>query len=261
MGSPGPVPGQLDLFAERACLTRDLERALSAGDFGEAGRLRRLLEQTYGGTPETRALRFLDERVHLLDSTAPEIALSAWRASDAELEPHPFLRRLLHEGLFRRLLGGRGAEDLATACPSCLPAIARALASGLAPSTANGRAAARQLVHDALLEGRVLESLEFPWDEALGKLLAEHDAPCWLACLGTIRRLWPAPRPTTEDVDALSGPFRKPESTEEEARAFWSCLKVANEPDCPEAARHEARRRMKKLRRDFHALYMRQLRP
>lgn len=258
-GSAEPVPEQMDLFAERARLARDLEGALRGGDFPEARRLCRLFEETYGVTGETRALGFLEGLADALASPLPEEALRVWRALDSGIETHPWLRRLLREGVFRRLLRSHSADNLASVSPGSLPALAWVLASGPEASPEDGQREARRLVRDALLAGRRLESLDFPWDEALADLLAENDAPPWLACLGAIRRLWPAPRPASEDFDVLSRPFVEPASQEQAALAFWSCLRAAEDRDCAEGALHEARRRMKRLRPAFHALYMRRV--
>jgi hypothetical protein len=43
--------------------------------------------------------------------------------------------------------------------------------------------------------------------------------------------------------------------------AFWQCLRVAESPDCPYDLRHQARRRMKQLHPDLHALFMRRAAP
>ena len=260
-GGAEPGPEQIDLFAERACLARDLEGALREGDFPQARRLRRLFEETYGVSAETRALGLLEGLAGALASPFPEEALPAWRGldSDSGLEAHPRLRRLLREGVFGRLLRSHSADDLASVSPGSLPALAWVLASGPGASPEDAQREARRLVRDALLAGRRLESLDFRWDEALADLLAEDDPPPWLACLGVIRRLWPAPGPSSEDLDLLSGPFVEPASPEPAALAFWSCLRAAEDRDCAEGALHEARRRMKRLRPALHALYIRRV--
>lgn len=254
-----PPPGQLDLFAERARLARDLEGNLRGGDFPQARRLCRLFEETYGVSAETRALGFLEGLADALASPLPEEALPVWRGLDPSLETHPRLRRLLQEGVFGRLLSSHSADDLAAVSPGALPALAWVLAYGPGALPEDGKREARRLVRDALLAGRRLESLDFPWDGALADLLAEEDLPPWLACLGVIRRLWPAPRLSPEVVDVLSGPLVEPASHERAALAFWSCLRAAEDRDCAEPALHEARRRMKRLRPAFHALYMRRV--
>jgi hypothetical protein len=117
------------------------------------------------------------------------------------------------------------------------------------------------LVRDALRGGRRLESVDFDWDRALAELLAEDETPAWLACLGALRRLWPASRPAVDVVAQLSTPFREPPSAEEAGVLFWSCLQAAEDRDCPEPLLLEARRRMKRLSPAFHALYMRRAAP
>ena len=107
---------------------------------------------------------------------------------------------------------------------------------------------------------RWLDSLGFGWDAPIADLLAENETPRWLACLGLIRRLWPTPPATSGDLDALQAPFEIPGSTDAAAEAFWSCLRVAVDDECPEGALHEARRRMKALRPARHALFMRRAR-
>jgi hypothetical protein len=258
--SPEPAAGQIDLFAERACLARDLEAALRGGDFDVASRLRRLFEETYGASPETSALSFLEGQADVLASAPPEEALSVWRRLDLGLEEHPRIRRLLQEGVLRRLLRSHSAADLAAVSPASLPAIALVVASGLTASPEDGQREARRLIRDALLTGLRLEPLEFRWDPPLADLLAEDEEPTWLASLGVIRRLWPAPRPTSEDIDVLSRPFVEPAPGEQAALAFWSCLRSAEDRDCPERALQEARRRMKRLRPEFHAVHIRRVR-
>jgi hypothetical protein len=244
------------LFAERARLARDLEGALREGDFPQARRLRRLLE-TDGLSAETRALTFLERLADSLASANPEEALTVWRGLDSTLEKQPWLRRLLREGVWGRLLRSHSVDYLASVSPGSLSDLAWVLAFGPGAFTQDGKREARRLVRDALLAGSRLESLDFPWDKALMDLLAEHHPSPWLACLGVIRRLWPAPRLSSEVVAVLSGPFVVPASQEERALAFWSCLRAAEDRDCAEEELLEARRRMKNLQSDFHELYMR----
>jgi hypothetical protein len=257
--SSGP-PEQIDLFAERARIARDLDAALRDGDFPVARRLMRLFEETYGASEEIRALAFLDRHATALASPLPKEAVAAWRDVDPCLEGHPRLRRLLAQGVLGRLLESHPASALVSADPGALPAIARMLARG--PNPEDGRRAARRLVRDALLAGRRPESVDFDWDGAVADLLAEDEAPAWLACLGALRRLWPASRPGEEMVAALlSGPFREPASPEEAGEVFWSCLQAAEDRGSPEPLMLEARRRMKRLNPAFHALYMRRAAP
>ncbi len=258
-GSSDSVPEQFDLFAERARLARDLEGALREGDFPQVRRLRQLFEETYGPLPQARALGLLDLYSDQLASSSPQEALSALSGLGASLEAHQWLRQLVAEGVLGRLLHSYRAGDLAAASPDSLPGLARVLVAGQGVSPEDGKREARRLVRDALLAGRRLESLDFPWDAALADLLAEDEEPPWLACLGVIRHLWPAPRPAPEDLAALSEPPTDPASQRAAALTFWSCLRAAEDRDCTEATLYEARRRMKILRPDFHVLYMRRV--
>jgi hypothetical protein len=61
-------------------------------------------------------------------------------------------------------------------------------------------------VRDSLLAGRLLEARDFHDDPAVADLLAEDLDPRWLACLGRIRRLWPAPPPRGAEWESLLAP-------------------------------------------------------
>jgi hypothetical protein len=87
-------------------------------------------------------------------------------------------------------------------------------------------------------------------------VLAEDVTPRWLACLGLIRRLWTAP-PAEPDAVAFCGSGAGGLSDDEAALEFWHCLRVAENATCTDELVHEARRRMKLLHPELHALYMR----
>lgn len=212
--------------------------------------------RTYGVSTESRALGFLEDLADALASPLPREALPAWSVVDSGLAVFPRLRRLVEDGVLGRLLRFHAAPDLGAECPACLATLARMLAFGAGVPREDARRAACTLVRDALLAGRRLESLDFRWDESLADLLSEDEEPPWLACLGVIRRLWPAPRPSSGVVAALAGGLSEA-APQDEALAYWSCLQVAEDRDCDEAALHQARRRMKRLRPAFHELYMR----
>jgi hypothetical protein len=258
---PGPgtpeTDRQLDLFAERACLARELDAALAEGDFPRAREIRRQLEETYGVSEESRALGFLERLAAQLASELPEVAVPAWREVALELRRHPRLHRLVTDGVLGRLAEAHPAGTLLSHDPGALPELAETVER----RPGAGAPEARRLVRDALLEGRSLDPGDFSWDEPVADLLAEDEEPRWLACLGLIRRLWPAPQPATRDLDAVREPFVSPPSRDDAALAFWSCLRVAEHSGDDEAARHEARRRLKRLRPTLHALYMRRARP
>jgi hypothetical protein len=145
--------GQIDLFTERARLARDLEGALRGGDFPQADRLRRLFEENFGVSAETRALGFLERLADPLASALPEEALPAWYGLDSGLETHPRLRRLLREGVLGRLLCSHSAANLASVSPGSLPALAWVLAARPEASAEDGKREARCLVRRARVGG------------------------------------------------------------------------------------------------------------
>lgn len=249
--------GQIELFAGPVVIARELEAALGRGRFEEAAGLRRVLSDVYGPSRYTSGLGFLEQLGGPVWQRQPGDVLAVWTEIDGDLHDRAHLRARLREGVFRRLLESHRAEALAAADPECLPALAIVLAAGVGTTPEGGRRRARELVRDALLGGRSLESLAFKEDAALADLLAEDLSPRWLACLGLIRRLWSAPPPDEADIEAVRSPPAESRSDEEAALGFWRCLRVTESADCPEALLHEARRRMKRLRPDLHGVYMR----
>lgn len=249
--------GQIELFAQPAVLGRELEAALAAGRFERAARLRRILDDIYGPSLLTHGLGFLESLGTSLWDGPPAEALSVWTDIDSRLGERAHLRDQLRVGVFARLLASHAPEALVETRPECLPPLAAFLASGREGSLEAGRRRARGLVRDVLLAGRDLASQDFEQDEAVADLLAEDFPPRWLACLGLIRRLWPAPHPDESDLERFSNMSNEIRSKEEAALAFWRCLRVAESADTPEELLHEARRRMKRLSPELHALYMR----
>jgi hypothetical protein len=148
-------------------------------------------------------------------------------------------------------------RELVEARPECLPVLVRALGTGSGRSPEEARLEARGLVRDSLLAGRALDVLDFREDEALADLLAENLPPPWLACLGCIRRLWTAPPPRDSEWQTLRAIAENDAAEDDPAMAFWHCLRLAESPHCPDDLRHQARRRMKQLHPDLHALFMR----
>src|SRR6266568_3228594 len=257
----GQVPArddrQIELFAHPVVLARELEVALGRGRFEEAAGLRRLLGEAYGPSRDTVALGFLERLGGRVWQSQPGEALAIWAEIDGQLRERPHLRAGLREGVFRRLLESHRAQALVTARPDCLPALTAVLGSGVVTTPEEGRRRARELVRDALLDGRGLESLDFEGDAALANLLAENLPPRWLACLGLVRRLWSTPPPDEADIEALRSPPAETRSDEAAALGFWQCLRISESADSSDDLLHEARRRMKRLRPDLHGLYMR----
>lgn len=253
-----PDVGQIELFADRVVLARDLDLALEAGRFAHAAEILAALDEDYGPA----GVSVWRSALSRLAATAweedvPAAALEAWAEMGAQLTGEPALRRRVFTGAFTRLLRSHAAEALAAAQPRCLPALFRALALGLGRGPQDRGLEGRALVRDALLAGRVLEPLDFWSDADVADLLAEDHPPRWLACLGRLRRLWPAlPLPDPELV-ALAPIARGDVDPEDAALGFWHCLRLAESPGCPDELRQQARRRMKQLHPDFHARFMR----
>ena len=91
-------------------------------------------------------------------------------------------------------------------------------------------------------------------DARFADILAENHGPVWLACLGALRHLWPVPPADLSDLVQLA---LETLDDDERGRQFWACLQrtVSCSRDDPAAV--AARKRMKQLDADMHALYMR----
>jgi hypothetical protein len=245
---------QRDLFAPRAVLSREVEHALVEGRFDDVSSLRLRIEGEYGPCAETGDLGFADRLEGALRRGSPAVALAAWAEVNQALAGTGALRLRVRDGLFARLLGSHPPAALVDAWPPCLPVITELLARS---DGADGPRRGRLLVRDALLAGRALEPLDFRHDPPVADLLAEDRAAPWLACLGAIRRLWPALPAEPARLASLSS---EPPPDEESARQFWRCLLTAEDPTTAEDARHDARRAMKRLDPDMHGHYMRRAR-
>jgi hypothetical protein len=246
---------QLDLFADRAVLARELDAAIAGGRFEAVAALRARVEDDFGpGAAQTLA------PLACFDGVAwdpPDTALSAWADVDRLLAGRPQLREQVRAGVFGRLLRSHRPARLLAARPECLPALARVLRERPDRPPEEGRREARALVRDSLLAGRLLEALDFHDDPAVADLLAEDRDPRWLACLGRIRRLWPSTAPCGAEWESLGQVARGAARADHPALAFWGCLRLAESADCPDDLRQQARRRMKQLDPELHALFMR----
>ena len=255
--APGPAADdrQLGLFADRAVLSRELEAAIRGGRFEEVATLRERIEADYG----LDSARRLDPLARF-DGVAwdpPQTPLSLWLDVDRLLAVQPLLRAQVRTGVFSRLLRSHHPEALLAARPDCLPAIARVLREWPGREPEDGRRAARSLVRDSLLAGHPLEALDFQDDVPLADLLAEDRDPRWLACLGRIRRLWPSVPPRASEWNTLGQVASGEARVDHPALAFWDCLRLAERAECPDELRQQARRRMKQLEPELHALFMR----
>jgi hypothetical protein len=246
---------QLDLFADRAVLARELDAAIAGGRFEAVAALRARVEEDFG-PDAARSLASL-VRFEGVAWDPPDTPLSVWVEVDHLLAGQPRLRDQVRTGVFGRLLQSQRPARLLAARPECLPALARVLRERPDRSPEEGRRDARALVRDSLLAGRLLEALDFHDDPAVADLLAEDLDPRWLACLGRIRRLWPAPPPRGAEWESLGHVARGAAPVDHPALAFWGSLRLAESPDCPDDLRQQARRRMKQLAPELHALFMR----
>ena len=200
---PAEAPGtatddrQLDLFADRVVLFRELEAAIASGSFDEAHSLRAKIGESLG--PEaTRSLAPLDRLASLAWEGPPETPLAVWAEVDRQLADQPHLRDRVRGGAFARLLRSHGSERLLAARPDCLPALAHAVRSCLGRSPEEGRREARRLVRDSLLAGRALErsisGTTRPWPTSWPRASSRAGSPAWGASAGCGRAPRPAPR-------------------------------------------------------------------
>lgn len=131
------------------------------------------------------------------------------------------------------------------------PLINRLCAAASADERLAAEAAA--LLRDVLLGGGEPAPGDFD-DARIVDLLAENHRPVWLACLGALRQLWPVP---PADLSELAPVVADSQDDDERGREFWTCLRytVSCGRDDPTAV--AARKRMKQLDADMHALFMR----
>jgi len=249
---------QVTLFADRTVLLREIDYTLEQGEFEGALRALRALQDLYGSPAEGPPAASLESLAGLSWEDPGEV-LDGWVAIGPALQQA--LRKRAQTGVFVRLLAAHASEDLVRARPGCLPALASFLPVAPGRPEGEGRREARRLIRDALLAGRTLEPLHFTDDEAVEELLAEDLPPRWLACLGSLRRLWPAPPLSPSEIVVLGAGRTDALEADDPALRFWHCLRAAEAPGCPSEVLHEVRRRMKALRPDLHAAFMRRLPP
>jgi hypothetical protein len=237
-------PRQLALFSDHAILSRDLEGALQQGDFEHAAQIRMRMEETFG-PGASAGYAFLEHLTAGFHGERIDGALAGWRAAAEELAPHPGLERQVRRAFFRRVAGTWGGEAVAATAPAHLADVVNAMAVD-----PGGRRAGRRLVRDALLEGRPLLPGGFE-DAAVVEILAEDRPPPWLACLGAVRRVWPA------TAGRERGAPPAPPVGAGQARRFWYWLAVAESSGSTLEQVYEARAHLKRLDAELHALYMR----
>jgi hypothetical protein len=248
------LPGQRQLFTAERELIGQLEAALASGQFEDARRCRDALVGLEGPSSGTRDLTALDTVGDQGFWQRPlAVVLSEWLDLDSHLVDLPYLRQLIHDGALSRLLELYRPAELVRAEPSLLARLTNRLGATVvddgivAPDTA-------RLVRDALLDGCETAPGDFD-DDRLVDLLAEDQRPIWLACLGALRHLWPVPPAGPAELTLACSPI--PDDEDERGREFWVCLQCAIACGRDEPTAVAARKRMKLLHPDMHALFMR----
>ena len=260
---PPPPPDedfsrQMFLFEDRVLMIGELEQALRDADYRKALEAKTTLEQMYGAGAVPPGSSYLErlgadfwER-----PIDPGERLSGWRTIARSLDGGGQRFTRARNAFFRRLFLVESPVELIRHDPESVVPVANTLYE-LEDLTEGGR-----VIRDALLLGYDIRPLDLE-DEALSDLLSEDLAPRWLACLGGLRRLLPLPPLEPEEVTALeremsaaSDPL-EPLDDDERALSFWRCLRVARlGSSVNERLRQEARKRMKTLNPELHALYM-----
>jgi hypothetical protein len=164
----------------------------------------------------------------------------------------PHLQQLIGEGGLSRLLERHAPAELVHSAPTMIAPLTNRLCQA-AGTDERLPAEAAALLRDALLGG--FEPAPGDFDDArIVDLLAENHHPVWLACLGALRQLWPVP---PADLSELAPVVVDSQDDDERGREFWTCLRytVSCGRDDPTAV--AARKRMKQLDADMHALFMR----
>ena len=253
-GYEKPSGSQLLLFTDRIVLIEALSRAVASADYEEAARIECRLSLGWGEDAVPAALRFVRQlgAGFWERASEPAEALEAWPVIECSVAPGTALWRRARNGFFGRLLSMHSVEAVVSAHPAALRLVVGTLIDREAVADA------RRLVRDALLAGNNLD-MDGVEDPPLAGLLAEDLAPRWLASLGAIRRLWPLPRPAPEETGAIASGIHDALPPDEEARAeaFWDVLRLAElRGAIGEPLVHAARRRLKRLNEDLHALYM-----
>jgi len=247
------LPGQRGLFTAERELVGQIEAALASGRFEDARRHRDALVALDGSSARTGELGALDVvgDAGFWDRPLP-VVLHEWLTLHRHLDALPNLRRLIGDGGLSRLLERHAPTELVQAAPAMLaPLTNRQCAAEGADERLPAEAA--NLLRDALLGGCEPAPGDFD-DDRVVDLLAENHGPVWLACLGALRHLWPVPPADSSelapwDVDS--------QDDDERGRQFWSCLQRTVSCGRDDPAAVAARKRMKQLDADMHALYMR----
>ena len=247
------LPGQLGLLTAERELVGQIEAALASGRFEDARRHRDALVALEGPSTSTRELAALDVvgDADFWDRPLP-IVLTQWLTLHRHLDARPHLRQLICDGGLSRLLERHAPTELVRVAPEMLAPLTNRLCTG-AGADERLPAEAAALLCDALLSGRRPAPGYFDDDQVVD-LLAENHGPVWLACLGALRQLWPVP---PSDLPELAPVVVDSQNDDERGREFWACLRVSVSCERDNPAAVAARKRMKQLDADMHALFMR----
>lgn len=264
--APSPVPPALDaptftterqilLFADHAVLARELDLALASGDLDQARRVRALALETYGERGPAAGYAFLDVLDTAFFARPARDAIEAWARLDAGLPARAGRRALLRRVVIGRLLDREGPASLAAQAPGRLDALCAVLVERHGEE---GRQVAREIVRDALLEGRRLEPRSFAHDAEVEAVLADEVlagdwSPPAQAAIGAIARVWATIALPVAGMDEL---HRHIEAAADGPSTFWTALCAARTPGRSVAVLHEARTWMKTSEPRLHAFYM-----
>lgn len=245
------LPGQLGLLTAERELVGQIEAALANGRFEDARRHRDALVALEGPSTGTRELANLDVigDADFWNRPLP-IVVSQWLSLHRQFSVLPHLQRLIGDGGLARLLERHEPAELVQAAPAMLAPITNRLCRAAGPEE-RLPAEAAALLRDALLGGFEPAPGDYD-DDRIVDLLAENHGPEWLACLGALRQLWPVPPLDSSD---LSGAVV--DSQDEHGLEFWTCLRHTVSCGRDDSAAVAARKRMKQLDADMHALFMR----
>jgi hypothetical protein len=247
------LPGQRGLFTAERELVGQIEAALASGRFEDARRHRDALVALDEASTRTRELGALEVvgDAGFWDRPLP-VVVNEWLALQHHLDALPNLRRLICDGGLSRLLERHAPTELVRAAPAMLAPITNRLwkAAGTDERLPDEAAA---LLRDALLGGFEPAPGDFD-DDRIVDLLAENHGPVWLACLGALRQLWPVPPLGSSDLATL---VVDSQDDDQRGREFWACLRRTVSCGRDDPAAVAARKRMKQLDAEMHALFMR----
>jgi hypothetical protein len=168
------------------------------------------------------------------------------------LDALPNLRRLIGDDGLSRLLERHAPTELIRVAPAMLAPLTNRLCAA-AGTDERLPAEAAALLRDARLDGCEPAPGDFE-DVRFVDLLAENRGPVWLACLGALRHLWPVPPADSSELAPL---VVDSQDDDERGRQFWACLRRTVSCGRDDPAAVAARKRMKQLDADMHALFMR----